>query len=156
MGGGMTVINTNGMSFVGPGSEWFWTAVSGMVLAATFVAIYRQLRLQVSSMVRDQVDRLEQEWMGERMERVRLALYHGLQQGEPIDLATPLVWDTCNFWEKVGALAQSRHVNLDIIRNTLGSHAVMWWAIMARTCSKREATDRCRHSMSTLSGSRSR
>jgi hypothetical protein len=39
-------LNTNGMAFVGPGSEWFWTAVSGLVLAGTFIAIYRQLRLQ--------------------------------------------------------------------------------------------------------------
>jgi hypothetical protein len=39
-------INTDGAAFVGPGSEWFWAAVTGLVLAGTFVAIYRQLRLQ--------------------------------------------------------------------------------------------------------------
>ena len=43
--------NTDGMAFIGPGSEWFWTAVSGIVLAITFIAItfiaiYRQLRGQ--------------------------------------------------------------------------------------------------------------
>ena len=42
----MTFINTDGMAFIGPGSEWFWTALSGIVLAVTFLAIYRQLRLQ--------------------------------------------------------------------------------------------------------------
>jgi len=42
----VTLINTDGMSFIGPGSEWFWTAVSGIVLAGTGVAIYRQLRVQ--------------------------------------------------------------------------------------------------------------
>ena len=42
----MKLINTDGMSFIGPGSEWFWTAVSGLVLAITFIAIYRQLRTQ--------------------------------------------------------------------------------------------------------------
>jgi hypothetical protein len=40
------LINTEGLAFIGPGSEWFWTAVSGIVLAGTFIAIYRQLRLQ--------------------------------------------------------------------------------------------------------------
>jgi hypothetical protein len=39
-------INTDGVTFVGAGSEWFWAAVSGLVLAVTFIAIYRQLRLQ--------------------------------------------------------------------------------------------------------------
>ena len=37
------------MSFIGPGSEWFWTAVSGIVLAVTFLAIWRQLALQRSA-----------------------------------------------------------------------------------------------------------
>jgi hypothetical protein len=39
-------INTDGVVFVGTGSEWFWAALTGLVLAGTFVAIYRQLRLQ--------------------------------------------------------------------------------------------------------------
>lgn len=42
----MKFINTDGMTFIGPGSEWFWTAISGLVLAGTFIAIYRQFRLQ--------------------------------------------------------------------------------------------------------------
>ena len=42
----MTFINTNGMAFIGPGSEWFWTALQFTALALTFVALYRQLRAQ--------------------------------------------------------------------------------------------------------------
>lgn len=42
----MTFINTNGMAFIGPGSEWFWTALQFLALAITFYAIYRQLRGQ--------------------------------------------------------------------------------------------------------------
>jgi len=40
------VINTDGLAFIGPGSEWFWTALQFMALAVTFLAIYRQLRAQ--------------------------------------------------------------------------------------------------------------
>lgn len=32
------------MTLIGPGSEWFWTAVSGLVLAVTFVGVFLQLR----------------------------------------------------------------------------------------------------------------
>ena len=39
----MKLINTDGMSFIRTGSEWFWTALSGVVLAVTFLGIYRQL-----------------------------------------------------------------------------------------------------------------
>jgi hypothetical protein len=49
------VINFNGLVLIGPGSEWFWTALSGLVLAITFVAIYRQLVLQRDSAAIDQV-----------------------------------------------------------------------------------------------------
>jgi hypothetical protein len=45
----VTLINNDGMAFIGPGSEWFWTAVSGLILAVTFIAIYRQLRAQAST-----------------------------------------------------------------------------------------------------------
>ena len=42
----MTLINTDGMALIGPGSEWFWTALQFTALAVTFYAIYRQLRAQ--------------------------------------------------------------------------------------------------------------
>ena len=42
----MKVINTDGLAFIGPGSEWFWTALQFAALAITFLAIYRQLRAQ--------------------------------------------------------------------------------------------------------------
>ena len=42
----MKFINTDGMAFIGPGSEWFWTMLQFLALAITFYAIYRQLRGQ--------------------------------------------------------------------------------------------------------------
>jgi hypothetical protein len=43
------LINTEGLVLIGPGSEWLWTAVSGLVLAITFLAIWRQLALARSA-----------------------------------------------------------------------------------------------------------
>lgn len=40
------LINTEGLAFFGPGSEWFWTMLQFAALAITFIAIYRQLRVQ--------------------------------------------------------------------------------------------------------------
>ena len=40
------LINTDGLAFFGPGSEWFWTMLQFLALATTFFAIYRQLRAQ--------------------------------------------------------------------------------------------------------------
>jgi hypothetical protein len=54
----MKLINTDGLALIGPGSEWFWTALSGLILAVTFIAIYRQLRLQRSAATLAQLDSL--------------------------------------------------------------------------------------------------
>jgi hypothetical protein len=40
------LINTDGLAIFGPGSEWFWTMLQFTALTVTFVAIYRQLRVQ--------------------------------------------------------------------------------------------------------------
>jgi len=40
------IVNTDGLAFIGPGSEWFWTGLQFMALAVTFIAIYRQLQAQ--------------------------------------------------------------------------------------------------------------
>jgi hypothetical protein len=42
----VTLINTDGLALIGPGSEWFWTALQFTALAITFIAIYRQLQAQ--------------------------------------------------------------------------------------------------------------
>ena len=39
----MKFINTDGAAFVGPGSEWFWAAVTGLVLAKLVLQWTRQL-----------------------------------------------------------------------------------------------------------------
>ena len=40
------LINTDGLAFFGPGSEWFWSMLQFAVVAITLYAIYRQLRAQ--------------------------------------------------------------------------------------------------------------
>ena len=42
----MKLSNTDGLSFIGPESEWFFLALQFIALSITFFAIYRQLRAQ--------------------------------------------------------------------------------------------------------------
>ena len=127
----MKLINTHGLAFVGPGSEWFWTAVSGLVLFVTFLAIYRQLRLQAGALIRDELNRVAEEWFGERLSRERLAVFRQLRSGDPIDPDTPLVWGPCNFWENLGALGHSGQMDVQLIRIAIGNYIVFWWDLMA-------------------------
>ena len=53
----MKLINLDDLVILGPGSEWLWTMISGIVLAVTFIAIYRQLRVQRDAAAIEQVAR---------------------------------------------------------------------------------------------------
>ena len=105
----MTLINTNGMAFIGPGSEWFWTAISGLVLAITFVAIWRQLQLQRSATTFQQAIDLSREWDSEPLLRARLAVLEA--QTASIDPATLPEYEAAQiggYWERVGRCLSAR------------------------------------------------
>jgi hypothetical protein len=124
------VINTDGMAFIGPGSEWFWTALSGVVLAVTFIAIYRQLSLARSANAFTQLNALVEEWQGERMVRKRLAVLVAMRDGTALsDLPESPSGGIANYWEKVGSLARAGHVSPSLIAEGLGG-AERWWAIL--------------------------
>jgi hypothetical protein len=107
------LINTDGMVFLGPGSEWFWTAASGIVLAVTFFAIYRQLRLQRSASAIEQLERIEREYASELFMRHFLKLHLAARDGvDPADLPNQATAPILNFWERVGSLARRGHLDM--------------------------------------------
>ena len=128
----MTLINTDGMAFIGPGSEWFWTALSGIVLSVTFIAIYRQLRLQRSASVREQLVSLDREFLSERMMRYQLAVFIALRDGaDPVNLPVGPVSALANWWETVAQLVRSGDFDRKTLYPAYGLHAQAWWAILA-------------------------
>jgi hypothetical protein len=119
------LVNTDGMTFIGPGSEWFWTAVSGMVLAVTFIAIWRQLRMQRSAAVIEQMATLQREFDSEALARSRLAVLEALRAGsEPLGLAGS---NPAAFWDRVGYLVRRGHVDRRIVYQEFGDNARLWW-----------------------------
>lgn len=112
----MKLVNTDGMAFVGPGSKWFGTAVSGIVLAITFYAVYRQLRLQASQGAVEQVARIDPEYNTERFERFQLELLLALRDGvDPVNLPLNAALAVAEFWEGVGSLARRGHLDLQLL-----------------------------------------
>lgn len=128
----MKFINTDGMVFIGPGSEWFWTAVSGMVLAFTFIALYRQLRLQSSSAAIDQLDRYQHEWESERTLQHELAILVALRDGtDPTHPPAGPASYVANFWERIAFLTRRGHLDRVLLWNSLGPVCYLWWATLA-------------------------
>jgi hypothetical protein len=125
------IINFDGMSFIGPGSEWFWTAISGLVLVVTFVAIYRQLRLMRSAGALEQLDSFERELASERMVRFELDVLVALRDGvDPLNLPSAAVAGVWRFWEKTGALARHGHLDPELLWEGSGTNVRTWWLVV--------------------------
>jgi hypothetical protein len=121
------LINTDGMAFIGPGSEWFWTAISGLVLAVTFLAIYRQLRLQRDAAAIEQLNGLMREWSSERLARAKLAILVALQAGvEQENLPDRAVAHIGFFWQEIGYLVRTGHMDRRLVYQHLGDQVQMW------------------------------
>jgi hypothetical protein len=123
------LINTQGMAFIGPGSEWFWTAISGLVLAITFFAIYRQLRLQRDSAAIEQVAEMERVWTSERMSRSKLAVLVAIESGTaPVDIPDKAATHVGDFWERMGYLTRTGHMKRQFVYDQWTVLAQTWWA----------------------------
>ena len=131
-GADVSLINNDGMAFIGPGSEWFWTALSGVVLAITFLGIYRQLSLARSANAFEQMSRIANEWDSERLARhkleILLALPAGVKPEHVPDGAAGIIRD---FWDDVAALVRAGHIEQRLVYETLRAPCRGWWVTLA-------------------------
>jgi len=125
-------INVDGMSFIGPGSEWFWTAVSGVVLALTFLGIYRQLRLARSANAFEQMSRLSDEWESERMNRHKLEILQALRDGvKPEHVPSGAAGYVRDFWDDMALLIKAGHIDRTLVHQSFSPPCRAWWATLA-------------------------
>lgn len=100
----MRLINLDNAVLIGPGSEWFWSAASGLVLAITLIALYRQLRLQRSAEAVAQTTELGREWFGEHLTRHQFAVLSALNAGvAPTAVPGGSATEIGNFWDGSGS-----------------------------------------------------
>ena len=79
----MKLINTDGLALIGPGSEWFWAMLTMLMLTITFVAIYRQLRAQVTANALQKMQFLLDRYQSDRMTHFRLSAALDIKYGKP-------------------------------------------------------------------------
>jgi hypothetical protein len=125
-------INTDGMAFIGPGSEWFWTALTGVVMAVTFIAIYRQLSIARSATAFEQLDAFERELNSERMLMHQLDVLVAIRNGvDPANVPLAGANAIGGFWEKVGNLARRGHIDPRLLWDGSGGDCAAWWVALA-------------------------
>lgn len=126
------MINTAGLVLIGPGSEWFWTAVSGLVLAVTFIAIYRQLKLQRDAAAIEATAQDERMWTSERMSRSKLAVLEALAANvPPLEIPDKAATHVGDFYERMGYLTRTGHLDRRVVHEQWGPLIRRWWGWLA-------------------------
>jgi hypothetical protein len=127
----VVLINTDGMSFIGPGSEWFWTAATGVVAAVTLLAIYRQLRMQGAQGAIEQIDGFRRDAYSEPMARYALEVLVALRDHEdPADVPEAAVLGQGNFWGNFATLARAGHRDPALLwQSDSTTPQLIWWWI---------------------------
>jgi hypothetical protein len=127
------LINTDGMVVIGPGSEWLWNFLSGVALVVTFIAIYRQLRLQRSAGAIEHLASLKREWDSEGMARSVLATLLAIRDGcDPTHLPAAAD-DIGDFWQRVGYMVKAGDVDRHLVHEYLSAQIRAWWVWLAPT-----------------------
>jgi hypothetical protein len=117
-----------GLVLIGPASEWFWTAFSGVLVAISLLALFRQLRLQTGQKMREDVASLEAEYSSERFLRYRLQLALALRDGlPPAQMPEAACTAIVGFWETVGSFTRGKHFDKKMTAKILGAMAVGVW-----------------------------
>ncbi len=124
----MTLINTRGMAFFGPGSEWFWAALQFTALLVTFIAIYRQLRMGRSQRAVEQIAPHTRQLEDERMCRHQLAILVALRDGASIPRAAGNA--ISNYLETLGSLSRSGHLDMQQLWGLFNLTTQGWWSIL--------------------------
>ena len=145
-GGVVSLINTNGLVLIGPGSEWFWTALSGLVLAITFFAIYRQLRLQRSQAAIAQVTAIRAEWTSKAERHARLAALIDLEHRVPAEGMPQSAYAVANWFDRQGYLVRKGHLDLEEASSIFTDDLLFWWT----TCEPYVRQDRATHELDQI------
>jgi len=127
------MVNADGLTLFGAGSEWFWSMLQFLVVAITLAGIYVQLRQARAANAFAQTNAMAEQWNDERMVRRRLAVATILRDdGADADLSAHLS-AIGNFWETVAGLVRQGHVNARSVYEMYGGTAGMWWSAVAGT-----------------------
>jgi hypothetical protein len=107
-----------------------------LIIAATLLGLYRQIRQQNAANALQRMESLQGEWDSPKMIYARLAVAiwrkHAKSPTPDIEAQVPLAW-LCNFFENLSDLYLEGYLTWSEIENTWGSSLVLWWTALEDT-----------------------
>jgi hypothetical protein len=126
----MSLVNLNGMTIFGAGSEWVWSMAQFILVAASILGIYFQLRAQRASSLHDQIEAWERTWNEERFVVIRLGALVDLDGRKP-DQGLPTSSDEIGeFFERLGYLTAKKHLRSNDVWHSMRHSIGRWWMLM--------------------------
>lgn len=98
------------------------------MLAVTFLAIYRQLRLQRAANAFDHLSRLMAEWGSERLLRAKIAVGLALQRGESVPYGPGTM--ITDYWDTLGGLVRHGFLDDRVVYEAMGRKLMLWYALL--------------------------
>lgn len=126
----MSLVNLDGTAIFGAGSEWFWSMAQFLLVAASILGIYFQLRAQRTSSLIEQTAEWETRWQDEAFVVKRLAALVDLD-GRRVDAGLPLsAQDVGSFFERLGYLTSQNHLRSSDVWHSMRSAIGVWWTLL--------------------------
>lgn len=139
----MEIINTDGLVLFGPGSEWLWSTISGIVTMVSLVAIFRQLRLQAAQGAIEQLAEFRREAYSEQMLQYELDVMVALRDHEdPADIPDAAVLGIGDYWENFASLAHGGYRDAKLLWQLDSVSPQIVWAWLAPWVRKARAESR--------------
>ena len=121
----MGLINTDGLTLIGPGSEWLWIALQFVALSVTGLAIFRQVRAQAWSNSLVIGVRLADEWRHDLLRTKLRALMDVARSGSRM---TPAIEKIGEWFDAAGVGIFSGYIPARMGWEQWGDAAQIYWA----------------------------
>lgn len=138
----MQIVNWEGSALFGPGSEWFWSMASFVVVVVSLGGIYRQLRAQGAANAVQRIESLQGTYDSERMAYMRLVLALDLRYEPRSDRTYEKARPLLDFFANLDDLNEAGYLSVAEISNSWGRAIQIWSALLAPTVQRqRELED---------------
>lgn len=125
------LINPDGLTVIGAGSEWFWAMAQFVIITATLVGVYRQVRVQAGATEIQLSRELLRTMATPAQARARLEVLRALKMGATRD-ALPYgpAATVGDLYEEMAGWVRSGHMPVALVYRDLKPFVRMWWFVL--------------------------